>query len=157
MEDLKTAILERREKPEHVRKEIAKRIEEKTLREEAFLNGYDTVLNTRILNIFRKTAEETDRSHDHRALKIINGEFVHLRLDSVKGEAEGIKVDFEAEILPMYIWFSPDPGTQKIIFKLMYDGERIGEVERYNLDEIGNEFLIDLITKKYFAAEVMLR
>jgi|GEM_PF-6011617 len=156
MEDLKKAIQERAEKPEHIKKEITRRIEEKIRREEAFLKNYDEVLNTRILNIFRKTIEETDRSHDHRALKIINGELVHMRLDSFQGQAEGIKVDFDSDNVPMYIWFNPDPSIQKIIFKIMYEGERISEIEHYDLEEIGSDFLIGLITKKYFTSEVAL-
>jgi hypothetical protein len=60
-----------------------------------FLVQYDEVLNKHVLHAFRKTNEESDRAHDHRAIKIIAGELVNLRLDSLHGQADGIKVSLE--------------------------------------------------------------
>lgn len=151
MEDLKKEVSVQTSRPERVKKEIERRIEAKAKQEQLFLKNYDVVLNKYILNMFRRTAEEMDRSHDHRALKIVNGEMLHLRLDFLQGQAEGIKVDSDTENHSMYIWFNPDVTSQKIVFKLMYEGETIGDLERYGLHEIHPEFLITLISKKYFA------
>jgi hypothetical protein len=118
-----------------------------TLRKKAFLSKYDEVLNTCILSVFRKTLEEFDRTPDHRAVKIINGEVVYLRLDSLHGQADGIRIFLDREQLPMYIWFAPDILTGKIAFKLLY-GEK-EKKERYDLSEITSEFLINLIAKKF--------
>lgn len=154
MEDVKKVVSEKAERPELVKKEIARRVEEKTKREEVFLKKYDEVLNKHILNVFRKTVEETERSHDHRALKIVNGEVLHLRLDCIQGQAEGIKVDSDSENHSMYLWFSPDPTCEKMVFKFMYEGETIYETERYSLDEVDEDFFILLIGKKYFGIPV---
>jgi hypothetical protein len=145
MEDLKRTILEREPKPESVKKEIARRVEEKIQREGVFLKKYDEVLNTYILNIFRKATDEISGSHDHRAIKIIGGEVIHLRLDSLHGQADGIKVFFGQDEMLMYLWFSPDPHSEKIVFKMFYGGEE--RTEHYALEAITKEFLTELICK----------
>lgn len=115
-----------------------------------FLQQYDEVLNKQILYLFRKTNEEHDRAHDHRALKVIDGELVNLRLDSLNGQADGIKVSLEKESVPMYIWFSPGALAGQIIFKTVC-GERRKRM-CYQLEQITPDFLINLIRTVFIPA-----
>ncbi len=110
-----------------------------------FLDQYDEVLNKHILCFFRKSSEEHDRPHDHRALRVIDGELVKLRLDSLNGQADGIKVSLEKENIPMYIWFAPDRVAGQILFKTVC-GDRRKRMS-YKLDQITPDFLLNLISK----------
>jgi hypothetical protein len=121
----------------------------KRKQEELFLKKYDEVLNKNILSVFRRTMEETERAPDHRALKIIKGQVVRLRLDSLNGQADGIKVYYGNDTLPMYIWFSPDVVSKKIVFKMMVGSSGSEMVEQFDLEEVSKEFLLDFISKKH--------
>lgn len=121
--------------------------EKETHSEKAFLKQYDEVLNKYILHVFRKSNEEYDRPHDHRALKVIDGEVVKLRLDSLHGQADGIKVSLEKESVPMYIWFRPDSVGGKIIFKTVCGDRR--KRMKYDLEQITHDFLLNMISKLF--------
>jgi hypothetical protein len=121
----------------------------KQKQEELFLKKYDEVLNQHILSVFRRTTEETDRAHDHRVLKIIKGEIVRLRLDVLQGQADGIKVHYENDPFPMYIWFGPDVASKKIVFKMMGGSSESEVVEYYDLKDVSKEFLLEFISKKH--------
>ncbi len=138
MEDLKN--------PNRVKQEIARRVEEKIQREENFLKNYDRVLNHYILNECRKPG---DASHEHRAHRMIGDELIELRLDTLNGEADGIKVFFEKQKVPMYIWFSPNVTAEKIVFKIVCHGRTA--IEQYLLEEITEGFLLGMITVKYMS------
>ncbi len=127
-----------------------KKIEVLIALKKPFLEQYDELLNKEILSLFRKTNEEHDRAHDHRALKVIDGEVVKLRLDSLNGQADGIKVSLEKESVPMYIWFSPDAIARQIIFKTVC-GERRKNM-RYKLEQITSDFLVNLIRTIFIPA-----
>lgn len=138
MEDLKN--------PNRVKQEIARRVEEKIQREENFLKNYDRILNQYILNECRKPG---DASHDHWAHRMIGDELIELRLDTLNGEADGIKVFFEKEKAPMYIWFSPNVAAEKIVFKIVCNGKTA--IEQYLLEDISEGFLLGMITVKYMS------
>lgn len=114
---------------------------------QTFLEQYDEVLNKHVLHVFRKTNEEYDRAHDHRAIKIIAGELVNLRLDLLNGQADGIKVSLEKKGEPMYIWFQPDTVAGKMLFKIVCGEKR--KSLRYKPEQITHDFLMDLIRKVF--------
>ncbi len=111
----------------------------------AFQTRYNEVVSKYILSVFRPPGEEMDHTHEHRAVKIVNGEIVRLRLDFLHGQADGIKAVFERGDSAMYIWFSPDTGSGKIRFKVISAAKGIHFSKSYDLDEIGADFLLELI------------
>jgi len=148
MEDLKKAIARCEAKLYRLKEEAATQEKINSVKEAAFEKRYDEVLNKYILSFFRKPAEELNGNHEHRAVKIINGDIVHLRLDFLHGQADGIKVLFARSNITMYIWFSPQISSQKIVFKLVSARKGINASCRYNLDEIHESFLPGLIGEK---------
>lgn len=148
MEDLKKAIARCEARLHRLKAAAAVQRNISFAKEQAFQKHYDEVLNKYILNLFRKSGEELNSSHEHRTVRIVNGDIVRLRLDFLHGQADGIKVVFERDNIAMYVWFSPQVNAEKIIFKMISTGKGINVMESYNLDEIGDLFFLDLIGRK---------
>ncbi len=148
MEDFKKAIARCEARLYRLKAAAAIQQQVNAVKEQVFQKKYDEVLNKHILNLFRKSGEELNSSHEHRTVKIINGEIVRMRLDFLHGQADGIKVVFERENIAMYIWFAPQVHTSKIIFKIISAGKGIDFAASYNLSEIHQSFLLELIGEK---------
>lgn len=115
---------------------------------QAFLQKYDKVISQHILGIFHRAPEEYDRAHDHRVTKVIKGELVNLRLDTLNGEADGIKVSSHtSQKQALYIWFQPDFAKEKITFKTVCGLKR--KKIQVDLQKIGSDFLMHLIYKLF--------
>lgn len=140
-----------------VKEEISRRVEEKFLKEQLFLKLYDETLNKYLLHVFWKKHDYLEKAHDHRALQVLSGEVLRLRLDAPNGQAEGIRVDADNGDLLMYIWFNPDMESQSIVFRIAFGGDfRISEVDRYKLQEIEENFLSEFIAHKLLSVTIPL-
>jgi hypothetical protein len=148
MEDLKKAIERCEAKLIRLKSAAVEQQKEGQLQDFFFQQRYDAVLSKYVLSLFKRSPEQLRVNHEHRAVKIINGDIVRLRLDFLHGQADGLKVFFERENIAMYIWFSPDVRAEKIVFKLISAGKNINFTGAYSLDEINSEFLINLISVK---------
>jgi hypothetical protein len=148
MEDLKKAIERCEAKLIRLKLAAAKQKKADVLKGHFFQQQYDAVLSKSILSLFKRAADDLYNNHEHRAVKIINGDIVSLRLDFLHGQADGLKVVFERENIAMYIWFSPDVKAEKIVFKLVSAGKNINFTGAYRLEEINSEFLLHLIAEK---------
>lgn len=115
---------------------------------QAFLQKYDKVVSQHILGIFHRAPEEYERAHDHRVTKVIKGELVNLRLDTLSGEADGIKVSSDTSPKQaLYIWFQPDFAKEKITFKTVCGPKR--KKIQVDLQKIGSDFLTRLIYRLF--------
>ena len=148
MEDLKKAIERCEAKLIRLKLAAAKQKKADVLKGHFFQQQYDAVLSKSILSLFKRPANDLYSNHEHRAVKIINGDIVSLRLDFLHGQADGLKVVFERENIAMYIWFSPDVKAEKIVFKLVSAGKNINFTGAYRLEEINSDFLLNLIAEK---------
>lgn len=147
MEDLKKAIARCEIKLLKLKETLALKQKVDLKKQDVFQKNFDEVLNRSILSLFRKNSETLNHTHEHRTVKIINGEIVQLRLDFLHGQADGMKVLFARENLTMYIWFSPQVHTGKIVFKIMCAAHNIHLSQAYFPEEIDNFFLPELISE----------